>query len=401
MSSKSPSKTLVILGAGIAGVPIAHHVLRFTVPKVPNLRVILVSPNTDFYWSLASPRGIISEDFSEKLFLPLATAFSKYDPKNFELIHGTAETLDQDRNTVSVALASGGGGIRDIPYDAVVVATGSRDTQGMPWKGLGSTKDTRQALHDLQHKINTAKTIVVAGAGPTGVEVAGELGERFSSSSTNTEVIYVISDDLPLAPPAKHSVRETVRSALENKLKVTIIKNTRVSSATTSTEPGKTTLELTSKDGRKRTLVADVYLPAFGVTPNTGFVPPHLLAPSGQIKQTARGLRAEGCENVFVIGDAGNLEDTRSFNTDRQTHYLARVLQTYFIHGGEVEEPEYKPGTDFVLGLSIGKNMGAGQAMGMKIFGWVLWYFKSRYMGTDVVGDFVEGKRSITGKLKG
>jgi malic enzyme len=40
-------KTLVVLGAGVAGLPIAHHVLRHTVPKVKDLKVILVTPNTD------------------------------------------------------------------------------------------------------------------------------------------------------------------------------------------------------------------------------------------------------------------------------------------------------------------------------------------------------------------
>lgn len=44
------AKTLVILGAGIAGLPIAHHVLKHTAPQVKGgLKVILVSPNTDQY----------------------------------------------------------------------------------------------------------------------------------------------------------------------------------------------------------------------------------------------------------------------------------------------------------------------------------------------------------------
>lgn len=40
-------KTLVVLGAGLVGLPIAHYVLKHTVPVVEGLKVILVTPNTD------------------------------------------------------------------------------------------------------------------------------------------------------------------------------------------------------------------------------------------------------------------------------------------------------------------------------------------------------------------
>ncbi len=394
MSSENPTRTLVILGAGVGGLPLTHHVLRFTVPKVPNLRVILVTPNTHFYWNLGSPRAMISEDFTDKLFQPLAPAFAKYGDK-FELVHGKAESLDPDRNLVVVALA--GGGSREIAYDTLVVATGSSASQSMPWKSLSSTTATKKALQDLRHKIGDAKTIVVAGAGATGVEVAGELGE-FSAAGTK-QVTYVIPNELPLAPPAKDNVRNAIRSALE-KRNVKIIPNARVTSTAVSNSSNgsqTTTLELTTKDGNTQTLETDVYLPAFGVTPNTAFAPTHLLAPSGQIKQTTR-LRAEGYDNVFVLGDAGNLEDTRSISTDSQTHYLGRALQAYFT-GGEVEE--YKPSESFMIGVSIGKDTGAGQAMGVKVFSWIIWYFKSRTLGVEFVADIVSGVRTITRNLKG
>jgi len=54
-----------------------------------------------------------------------------------------------------------------------------------------------------------------------------------------------------------------------------------------------------------------------------------------------------------------------------------------------------------MLGVSIGKNTGAGQAMGMKVFSWVIWYFKSRSLGVEKVADIVSGVRTITGNLKG
>lgn len=47
------SKTVVILGAGLAGLPLAHHILKNKADKY-DLKVVLVSPSDEFYWNLAS-----------------------------------------------------------------------------------------------------------------------------------------------------------------------------------------------------------------------------------------------------------------------------------------------------------------------------------------------------------
>ncbi|CRK46959.1 hypothetical protein BN1723_001235 [Verticillium longisporum] len=72
------TKTLVVLGAGVAGTSIAHRALKNTVPKAKDLKVIIVTPNTDHYWNLASVRGIVPGQYDdETLFTPLATASSE------------------------------------------------------------------------------------------------------------------------------------------------------------------------------------------------------------------------------------------------------------------------------------------------------------------------------------
>lgn len=49
---KNMVKTVVVLGAGWAGLPLAHKLLKYTVPKVRDkLKVVLVSPNTHFFVS--------------------------------------------------------------------------------------------------------------------------------------------------------------------------------------------------------------------------------------------------------------------------------------------------------------------------------------------------------------
>lgn len=172
--------TVVILGAGWAGLPLAHKVLKYTLPKARDgLKVFLVSPNSHFYWNVAAVRGIISGAIpDEQLFLPIELGFAQYSRENFELVLGKAQGIDIDNNTVEVARNDGTD--FSLRYDQLVLATGSRIRNDLPFKPLGSHEETLTALHSLQAQIKAAKSIVIAGAGPTGVETAGELAAAYS-----------------------------------------------------------------------------------------------------------------------------------------------------------------------------------------------------------------------------
>jgi len=58
-----------------------------------------------------------------------------------------------------------------------VVATGARYKEDTPFKNITSTEDTKASLKAWRERIRSAKSIVVAGGGITGVELAAELGE--------------------------------------------------------------------------------------------------------------------------------------------------------------------------------------------------------------------------------
>lgn len=178
-------KHIVILGGSYAGVSTAHRILK-NVDKAASFKITLVSPNTHFYWNMASPRGLIPGQLTdEQLFLPIAAGFSKYSADQFEFINGSAESVDAEGKKVVIATEA-----RKVTldYDMLVIATGSRTKEPSPLKALGSTEETRELLHEFQEKIAKAKTIVVAGAGATGVEVAGELGFEYGREK---EIILV------------------------------------------------------------------------------------------------------------------------------------------------------------------------------------------------------------------
>ena len=166
-------KHIVILGGSYAGISTSHRILK-QAAKIGSLKITLVSPNTHFYWSMASPRGVVPGQLADgKLFQPIAAGFSQYPASQFEFILAKAESIDLGAKTVGTSVGE------TLDYDYLILATGSHTRGHTPFKGLGTTEETRNALHDFQSEVTNSKTIVIAGAGVTGVETAGELAFEY------------------------------------------------------------------------------------------------------------------------------------------------------------------------------------------------------------------------------
>ena len=179
-------KHIVILGGSYAGVSTAHRIFK-QASKTGPVKITIVTPNTDVYWNMAAPRGIIPNEFDdEKLFQPIAAGFKQYPASQFEFILAKAKSFDVDSKTVDVC--SSDGNSRSLNYDFLILATGSSTHGNIPLKGLESTEATRDALHEYQLQVKKSKNIVVAGSGVTGVEVAGELGFAYGKDK---EIILV------------------------------------------------------------------------------------------------------------------------------------------------------------------------------------------------------------------
>ncbi|GKT58707.1 FAD binding protein [Colletotrichum tofieldiae] len=379
--------TLVVLGAGLAGLPIAHHVLKHTVPLVKDLKVILVTPNSDHYWNLASVRGVVPGQFGDNaLFHPIAPGFAHYPKESYELVFGKAETLSDDKKTVVVATNDGAS--RTIAYDALVIATGTHAKENMPWKEVGTTEETKRALGGLRQQLADAKTIVVAGGGITGTETVGEIGFEYNDKK---DVYFVFNDDLPLATPFTDNVRKSALNELR-KINVKTIPNTKVTNVSTGADGGKT-LELTDKSGKTTTLQTDAYVPTVGNVPNTSFLPASMLDAQGYVNQDA-SLRAPGHDNIFVVGDVGNLEDGYGRIADLQTQHAVKSIQAHLT--GAPRPADYVVDPKIVAGITLGRSRATGQMGTWKLPSIVIWLFKGRYMGTDYSKDYADGKRTLT-----
>ncbi|UKZ57895.1 hypothetical protein TrVGV298_011756 [Trichoderma virens] len=379
-------KTIVILGVGVSAAPLIRQTMRNVVLKEKDYNMVVVAPNTHFHWPIAMPRVIVPGQLpDDKAMIDLRPFFNEYPTDKFEFVQGTASALDPASNTVDVLLSSGAS--RTINYHTLVVATGTSSKDNMPWKAMGDTEQTKSRLRELQEQIKSAKTIVIVGGGQTGSETAGELGFEYSKEGRK-EVYFIYNDTLPLAPPIMDSVRKQTKTELE-KLKVKLIPNTKVTAVDYSGND--TILTLTSSDGKTKTLTTQAYIPTTGGTPNSSFVPPSLLDSNGYIVQT-KSLQAKGYDNIFVLGDVGNLEDSKAGVADAQTVHLIKALPIH-LKGGAM--PIYTPSTKVMVGITLGRSRGTGQMGSFKVFSFLIHYAKGRFLGTDYCHLIAAGKKTL------
>jgi NADH dehydrogenase FAD-containing subunit len=406
-------KTIVVLGAGFAALPLIHQVMRRHALKRDDLKLIMVAPNTHMHWAIAMPRIVVPGQMDDsKVMIELGPLFKQYPPDKFERILGKASGLDANSNTLTVTL-NDGGKQRDVKYDYLIVATGSSSSDNFPWKVIDDTARTTEKIHEIQRQVEGAKTIVVAGGGFTGVETAGELGYEYSSSGKK-EVYFVYSEDLPFAPSYLDAARKAAESELK-KLKVKLVPSTKVIGSATNAK-GETTLELrNSKDGKTTTLKTQAYLPALGLTPNTQFAPAEMLdARTGRMLQTPT-LQVKGHENIFAIGDVGDMEVAAAKAADTQLrHMLDKTIPALLQDGsdtasngnakaktgGGVELPVYEPDGQTTFAATLGRSKATGQAGTWKLPSLLIWWLKGRYLGTDKAGDYAAGKRGIMKKYE-
>jgi apoptosis-inducing factor 2 len=392
----SKPQTIVILGAGLTGVPLAHHLLKHTPASTP-VNVVLVAPTDQLFWNLATPRAIIPGAVADdKMFLPIEPAFAAYkasaSPHQFRFLLGAASELRADADEVVVAV--GGGRTEVLRYDALVVATGTT-SDSVPWKTVASSPttgagDTRAALSDWRSRVGKAKDIVVGGAGATGVETAGELGRDFAGRK---KITLIHAESLPLQSFLREDVRAQAAGALAA-AGVEFVPRTRVVSSAARAD-GKTVLTLRTAAGEERELVTDLYLPT-GVRPNTSFLAAPFLVADGRVAVTDT-LQTPSHANVFAVGDASAVERSQGVNADLQLAHLVASLQMWIAAGGNaktVRLPEYKK-SKVLFGATVGKGRAVGQ-----IGNWKAWEFPIVFMrkgwGLGHAPALVGGKRSMT-----
>lgn len=159
MSNQSPARpTVAVIGGGYGGIAVASGL-----DDVAD--VTLVEPRDAFVHNVAAWRALVEPEWLERIFFPYSGLL-----RNGRVVHQRAAQVEPGR----VGLASG----EEIAADYIVLATGST----YPFPAKSDVLDAAQArdkYRTAHGALTRAERVLVLGAGPAGLELAGELKAAF------------------------------------------------------------------------------------------------------------------------------------------------------------------------------------------------------------------------------
>jgi len=353
---------IVVLGGGYAGVWSARTVLRAvragTFDQVVRVRLVSAAPEHSFHgWTAEVITGHVRP---HRARVPLSRLLP-----GIEIVHGEVIRVDPVQRTVAVRTRFG---LRRLPYDQLVVGLGSRDAvEKVP--GLAehawSLKDPLGLAALRKHLATLASThatIVVAGAGLTGVEAATAIAQRLPSA--RVLLAHPGERPLPMLRPrfgriAEYAAREAERAGVQFVGATRLIRVTAdgaelegygfVASSTVVTTIGQAPVVLPGLEGFARDstgrLITDRFL------------------------RIAPGIWAGG--DVAAVPHPSNAAPCPA-NALWAIHHGKRIgANLVRVLGGHEPRPFRFPGLG--QGASLGVGRGAAELYGVQLTGWPAW----------------------------
>ncbi|WP_170972059.1 NAD(P)/FAD-dependent oxidoreductase [Bacillus yapensis] len=373
---------IVILGAGYGGLMTATRLQKAV--GMNEVEIQLVNKNDYHYettWLHEASAGTLHHD---RVRYDISSVI---DRNKVEFIQGTV--VEVNREEKKVILEEG-----ELPYDYLVVAVGGEsETFGI--KGLKeyafsivNVNSARQIRDHIEYQFATYQaeedkkeerlTIVVGGAGFTGIEFLGELGNRVPELCKEYDidphkVKIICVEAAPTVLPGFDPELVNYAVAQLEKKGVTFMIGTAVKEATeTGIIVGKGEDEV--EEIKTGTVVWAAGVRGNAIVEKSGFE-----AMRGRVK-VQPDLRAPGHDDVFIIGDSSlviNEEINRPYPPTAQIAMQQGVTVAHnilaLIRGKELETfvPDIKGtvcslGHDDAIGVAFGKKMTGSTASFMK-----------------------------------
>lgn len=370
---------IVIIGGGFGGIQLAKAF------KNKDVQVVLVDKNNYHTFQPLMYQVATSALEAESIAYPIRKIFNKSKNVFFRL--GEVTHIDAERKMIEF-------GNDTLEYDYLVIATGAKTNyfgnegltiSAMPMKSILESLDLRtMLLQNFEHALlinNERKkqgmmNVVIAGAGPTGVELAGALGELkrsvfpkdYPELDLSKMNIYLVQSGDRVLPMLSAKSSERAKKYLE-KLGVTVVLNTRVLDFF-----GDYVQTNTGQDIIARTLIWTA-----GVTGNpvNGLVTGAI--GRGDRIQVDEFNQVKGMQDVFAIGDVCSMVTEDFPNGHPQVAPVAMQQGKLLGHNLIRKICDNKPLKPFKYKdkgamATVGKNKALVEMGRMKIGGAVAWF---------------------------
>ncbi len=304
-------KRVVIAGLGDTGVLTAIKLARHADVVGISTKPGLVS-GQELGWRLTRP-----DDWARQNWI----SFSRFRGLDrVHALHGTLTGVDLVSRTVAVLLADGSA--RNVPYDALVIATGV--TNGF-WRRptLQTAAEIDADLRDLHLRLAAAQSVIVLGGGAAAVSSAANIATAWPGK--RVDLYYPGRQALLDYHPRTW---RTVRRRLVD-VGVGLHPGHRAVVPEEFTADELTTDPVRWSTGQPPS-TADAVLWTIGrVRPNTGWLPSELLDEKGFVRVTT-GLQVPGHPEVFAVGDVAATDALRSSARNRADVLTARNVRAAF-----------------------------------------------------------------------
>ncbi|KAB2374583.1 NAD(P)/FAD-dependent oxidoreductase [Actinomadura montaniterrae] len=328
------SRTVAVIGGGYGGAAVAKALQ-------PEADVVLIDPRDAFVNAAASLRALTRPDWAANMFFPYATLLTEGGRQ----IRDRAVSADPR----GVDLASGG----RVDADYLVLATGS--SYAYPAKpGSDTVADALDDLRRTHKELRGAGRVLILGAGPVGLELAGEIKETWPDKH-----VTVVDPAPELLPGFAPEMVADLRRQLAE-LGIDVRLGTALA-APPATEPGRAGA-FTVTTGGGEEITADIWFRAYGVRTNSGYLADGRLTtlnPQGQVGVTA-SLNVAGHDHVYAVGDLTDVAEAKMAGwATRHAEVVVANIKAQL--NGERPTATYRPQPHPMILLPLGTRGGVGQ----------------------------------------
>lgn len=327
--------TVLVVGAGYAGRAVAELLGA-------HVDVTVITERDAFLHNVAALRAVAVEGWAEKVMIPYTNAFD----------HATV------RQATVVGVGDGSVTLADATVllaDYVVIATGSSyPFPGKPTETATGAVFARYAR--ARESIAAARNVVVVGAGPVGIELAGEIATAHPSAA-----VTLIGDGEDVLPgPYKSSLRRRVRTNL-TAAGVELVLGDAPVGPLNGDEIGRPVGSgpLLLRSGR--TVAADVVLAAHGARPRTEALDGlrDAIDERGRVR-VDEYLRVVGHPLLLAVGDVTDTDEPKqAVAAERHAKIAAMTIRA--LAAGHAPSRAYRPARVHPIVLPQGPRNGASQ----------------------------------------
>jgi NADH dehydrogenase FAD-containing subunit len=347
--------SVVVVGGGYGGINAAK-----ALDDVAD--VTLVDPTEAFVHNVAAWRALVDPEWLQRIFFPYEHLLA-----HGRFLRDRAVAVDGRR----VTLASG----EVLEPDYLVLATGS--AYPFPAKTEEPDIASARARHRAAHQaLLAADRALIVGAGPAGLELAGEIKSFFPDKHVT---VADVSEDI-LIGPYDQALRDELRRQLDA-LGVELRLGTAITELPSVPPATLAPIALATANGGQ--LVADIWFRAFGVRAHSEYLEGGTL----QDRRDERGyvrvdehLRVVGETQTFALGDLADADRDMAGIAGAQAAVVAANIRALITGTAELTSYQTFPP---MIAIPLGPEGGAGFIGDGVADAATIADLKGRHMGTD------------------